>query len=91
MQEIPWALVLVLSGIAVVVMLLKAKPLKVESRSWLTALGLTVLSIAVCSSVLLFGIHGGIGSAACIVSMALAMASLLYLWKGRRESLKPRR
>jgi hypothetical protein len=81
-QEISWALVLVLSGIAVVVMLLKAKPLKVESRSWLMALGLTVLSIAMGTSVLLFGIHGGIGRAACIVSMAMAMASLLYLWKG---------
>jgi hypothetical protein len=87
-QEISWASVLVLSGIVVVVMLLKSKHLKVESRSWWTASGLTVLSIAVCSSVLLFGIHGRVASAACIVSMALAMASLFYLWKGRGESLK---
>jgi hypothetical protein len=78
------ALVLVLSGFVVVVMLVKTNSPRIEPRSWWTALGLSVLSSAVCS-VSLFGIHGIVAAAVALLSMALAITSLLFLLKGQRH------
>jgi hypothetical protein len=85
MVGVTTVLVLVLSGFVVVVMLVKANSPRIEPRSWWAALGLSVLSSAVCSSVSLFGIHGIMGAAVALFSMALAITSLLFLLKGQRH------